>query len=99
RVRMSLGRRVELGPGTYWLALHEGDWLSEYDGSLVFLIAGTRLVGQGVRSDTIPEAPSSWNVYSDNDSAFVLYDPVLFASGFDAGTTCAWSAAVPGVCP
>ena len=101
RVRMALGRRVTLGAGTYWLALHEGSWLSPGDGSNLFWSSTFENVGFGAWIDTDPTAPGTWSIPSSFDSAFVLSDWLLFASGFEAGGACAWSGieSDPGLCP
>jgi len=99
RVRCSLGRSVLLAPGTYWLALHEGSWLSPFDGSQVYWIDSTLALGGGQYQDGNEGAPgTSWSTFP-YDSAFVLGDQLLFASGFEAGVTCAWSNGGALACP
>jgi hypothetical protein len=100
RVRIRLSGRPSLAAGTYWLALHEGNWLSPYDDSSVYWVWSTSVFGlDGVYSSS-PTAPGDWAGDDAADYAFVLVEDELFASGFDAGATCAWSTAVGGAtCP
>ncbi len=97
RIRIELRPGPTLPAGTWWLALHEGDWGSAGDGSAV------RWVGEPLLHSTARQAadetnPGSWYEQDqDRDLAFVLFDDAIFASGFDAGVTCAWSAVSGGV--
>jgi hypothetical protein len=93
RLRVRLGRSVTLPPGTHWLALHEGDWLSESDGSSVLWVTGQGGAESTIYWDPDETAPGDWpfNFGPGPGSAFALSLELIFGSGFEAGVTCAWS--------
>jgi len=41
--------------------------------------------------DENEQAPGAWTIDQSFECAFVLIEDLLFASGFEAGVTCAWS--------
>jgi hypothetical protein len=75
RVTIELGSPVSLGPGTYWLALHEGGWGSLFDGTRVWWL-GSPLVGAVSRHDDDEEVPSTWATQGIADNAFALLGPL-----------------------
>lgn len=97
-LRASMGRSMTLPAGTYWLALHEGEWGSANDGSEAYWGLASSLVGNGSVSRIDPPSPGPWVSNGSMDLAFILYNEQLFASGFDTATTCAWSN-LGGICP
>jgi hypothetical protein len=97
QLQASMGTSVTLAAGTYWLALHEGTWGSAYDGSSAFWSLASSNVGYPVQIDTNPVSPGTWDFGSRDDTAFILYNDPLLASGFETDGTCAWSNA--GDCP
>jgi hypothetical protein len=101
RVRIELEPRPSLSAGTWWLALHEGSWGSADDGSGVYWLMSPAVLFSPSRQAEDETSPGSWyELFATRDLAFVLFNDSIFASGFDAGTTCAWSAAVGGAtCP
>ena len=90
RVRIELRPSLTLGPGTYWLALHEGPWLSVYDGSDLFWADSTVPLGVGQWYDADESSPGPWDNQLPYESAFVLFDDPIFSSGFERGSTLAW---------
>lgn len=102
RVRIELRPRPTLAAGTWWLVLHEGAWGSPGDaGSNIFWSRSSSLLYSTSRYSFDETNPGSWSeLFSDADLAFVLFNDSIFASGFDSGGTCAWSAVVGGAtCP
>ncbi|MDQ1349280.1 MAG: hypothetical protein QG573_2659 [Acidobacteriota bacterium] len=101
RVRIELSPAPNLAAGTWWLALHEGAWGSASDGSNVSWVMYPSTFNSTSRQAEDETNPGSWyELFSAHDLAFVLFDDSIFASGFDAGVTCAWSAATGGpTCP
>lgn len=92
RLRMALGRTVTLGAGSWWLALREGAWGATGDGTGVYWCDTILPGGDGhVWLDPSPASPTSWDFSFVRESAFVLSEQLLFASGFEAGGTCAWT--------
>lgn len=101
RARLVLSRLGALPAGTYWLAVREGAWGAALasDPSIFWVLSGA-LVGEGAASNPDPNGSDPWYVYPLADGAFALTRDPLFASGFEAGRACAWSAAVGGaLCP
>jgi hypothetical protein len=100
RTRFELGRSVSLAAGRFWFAVHEGGWLSPNDLSFVGWYQAASRIHVRTAGDTDEEAPGdSWVLSSeDEDGAFVLFDDLLFASGFESGKGCAWSS-FGGLCP
>ncbi len=101
RARIELTPAPTLASGTWWLALHEGPWGSAADGSNVYWVMHPQIFLSSSRQTETETNPGSWyELFANNDLAFVLFDDAIFASGFDAGVTCAWSAEVGGAgCP
>ncbi len=99
RARIRLGRAISLTTGTYWFALHEGNWGSAYDGSEVTWAFATASFGNSSWGDSNEVSPGSWGLGPDADPAFVVFEDPIFASGFEAGVTCAWSSGAGLVCP
>jgi hypothetical protein len=99
RVQISLDRTVQLSAGTYWLAVHEGEWLSIFDNFSVALYDSTTLLLGGQWVDANEQTPGTWGSSNGFNSALVLLDDLLFGSGFEAGTTCAWSNGPAVDCP
>jgi len=99
RVRCTFGRSIHLTNNNYWLALHEGAWLSPYDGSPVAWVDSLFSYGWGQWVDTNEQAPGGSWISQANNSAFILGNETLFASGFEAGCTCAWSNSGGANCP
>lgn len=66
---------VALVPGRYWLALHENNWGSPYDGTTIWWERTSPNVGFPPRGDINLSSPSLWNAALDgsDDLAFVLY--------------------------
>ena len=91
RARISFGREIEVGAVNYWLALHEGAWGSVPDGSNIYWASTPDLVGVGTRQDLDTENPTDWLTDISTDVSFLLYTSQVFASGFEADVTCAWS--------
>jgi hypothetical protein len=102
RARIDLSPPPALEQGTYWLALHEGVWGSEGDGTTIFWHLREPKVGAPVASATDEVGGTGWVAGSpdnDYDLSFVLFESPIFALGFEAGTACAWHAQVAGLCP
>jgi hypothetical protein len=99
RARISMRRSLTLTPGTYWLALHEGAWGSSFDGTQIYWGETDQLIGANTLQDGNGSNPTTWDAASiAKDTAFVLYQQQIFASGFETGGTCAWSSS-GGLCP
>ena len=65
---------VTLGPGTYWIAFHEGLPFSPYDGSSIFLRRTDEQHGASLKSDSNLQNPTTWDDAPDpSDLAFQLY--------------------------
>lgn len=66
---------VALVSGRYWLALHENNWGSPYDGTTIWWERTSPSIGFPPRGDTNLSSPSLWNATLDgsDDLAFVLY--------------------------
>lgn len=99
RARFRLGRALELSAGTYWLAVHEGDWGSVDDASEVYWVYAPSTVGLSSYADFEEQNPVTWDDGPHQDSAFVMFEEAIFGSGFESGTTCAWLPSSSGVCP
>ncbi|MEO8276600.1 MAG: hypothetical protein ABI639_10285 [Thermoanaerobaculia bacterium] len=98
RVRIQLRPRPTLASGTWWLALHEGGWGTTGDGSQVYWMQGVGLhISQALLAAAATEPNCGQGFTSPGDTSFVLFQDSIFASGFDAGTTCAWSSTVTSV--
>jgi hypothetical protein len=98
---IQLGDPVTLGAGTYWLALHEGPWLSAFDGTPIYWLDALSVVGNSLHEDPDETSPGAFpNVYTGFDSAFVLFERMIFGSGFEDSVTCAWTTTTGGAtCP
>jgi len=108
RVAVDTSSAPELAAGSYWLAIHEGAWGAPYDESPIrWLGASGYDAGTTLGSWEVGDPTGWWTQNQTWDSAFVLFpegvDPgtePIFASGFDAGVTCAWGSPVDGAtCP
>lgn len=99
RARIELDGRPSLPAGTYWLALHEGTWLQASDGDSVWWQRATSTFGATAYTAADETAPGNWQAAA-GDYAFVLFEDLIFASGFEAGVTCTWND-LPGsgTCP
>lgn len=84
--------------GTHGLALHEGPWGSISDGSNVHWVATASGHDSGAAFAAATAGPGSWRG-GKLGHAFVLFDEIVFASGFEAGGSCGWSGSAGGVCP
>lgn len=91
RARIELEGRPTLDAGTYWLAVHEGSWLSPPDSDSVYWQKGVTTLGSSSVYSSPPTAPGNWTTAPEGDYAFVLFEDQIFSSGFDAGVACAWS--------
>jgi hypothetical protein len=91
RARIDLGGLLLFHAGTYWLALHEGLWASPGDVSPISWARGLTAFHEGSLQDDDPTAPSGWEDSFPFDTAFILFENQIFAAGFEAGGTCAWS--------
>lgn len=98
RVRIELRPSLTLGPGTYWLALHEGLWLQAFDGSGLAWADSTLPLGVGQWYDPNETSPAPWDTQLPYESAFVLFDDPIFASGFERGSTLAWLSMSDSTC-
>jgi hypothetical protein len=98
RVRIELAGRPEMAAGTYWLALHEGDWLSGPDGDAIYWCESTSTIGAGLFSTDATDPGTLWNSESA-DLAFLLFEDLVFGSGFETGTACAWNVSNGALCP
>ena len=98
RVRFRFGRSVALPAGTSWLAVREGAWGSEADETVVWWAHASAVVGSPVRGTSQLTDPQGWGA-GPADLGFALFEELLFASGFEAGVVCAWSARAGGGCP
>jgi hypothetical protein len=96
-VELSFGRALALDAGTWWLALHEGSWLSPADGSVVAWVRGDTSAGAAPSYSSNLNPPGPWTSNAGSDGSFVLSDQLIFGSGFDNGTLCAWDG-VAGPC-
>lgn len=99
RVRVRMRPPVELSAGTYWIALHEGLWGSPTDGSRIYWSFSPSVVGAALEASSDEENPSGWFTEHSLDSAVVLFEELVFASGFEAGVVCAWSNGADVACP
>jgi hypothetical protein len=103
RARLALAGLAPLPAGTYWLAIREGAWGTALaESPSIFWIGAGAVVDESGAWNLDPDAAEPWTVYSPpGDGAFALTRDPLFASGFEAGKACAWSAATGGVslCP
>lgn len=106
RVTIDLAGAPELTAGTYWLALHEGNWGEASDNSSVHWFGSSTTNGSTLLGDNSVGSPSSWDQVGFSDGAFVLFDDgdaaadLVFASGFEAGVACTWTAITGGsLCP
>jgi len=97
-LELTFGKTIALDAGTYWLALHEGSWGSDADGSIVAWVIAGSVAGSGTKYSVNLNPPGPWASLGGSDTGFVLSDQILFASGFEPGTACAWSEP-GGVCP
>lgn len=70
-VGFEFGMPITLEAGTYWLALHEGNWGSELDGSLVWWQQTSAGSGAGRYTSLDLASPSDWETEGDN-AAFSL---------------------------
>jgi hypothetical protein len=93
RVRARLGHSVALAAGTWWLALHEGLWGSDSDSSSVLWVTGLGGPESYLYWDDDEASPGTWpfNFGLGPSSAFAITEELIFASGFEAGVTCAWT--------
>jgi len=98
RARVRFGRSIPLPAGSYWLALQEGAWGSASDGTYVYWDFATSNIGIGTVGASDEQNPVDWNIAPATDTAFVLFEDRIFASGFDSGSACAWSGG-DGPCP
>lgn len=70
----TFGSVSDLAPGNYWLAIHEGDWLSPDDGSSIAWVWASNIHGSSSRVSGDPTSPDfSIGKKSLNDHAFQLY--------------------------
>jgi len=99
RVRVNLGGAIELPAGAYWIALHEGEWGSPADGSIVWWVHGPSNLGSSGWQDDNEENPTTWATELVTDSAFALFVDPVYVSGFEGGSTCSWSSGANGSCP
>jgi hypothetical protein len=97
RVSLRLEGLPELAAGTYWLALHEGEWGDGFDGSGIEWMSSVSTVGQLSVSAADETAPGNWQT-GISDVAFSLFDDSIFGSRFEAGTACAWTMPSPVLC-
>lgn len=97
-VRVRIQPSVTLGPGDYWLALHEGQWGSAFDGTAIYWGYSTGKVGEESHYTYDLTGASGWGPQHGNDPAFLLFSGPGFSAGFEAGVTCVWSNANEG-CP
>ncbi len=74
-VHATLGAGIQLQPGTYWLALHEGAWGSAADGSTLWWQWSDSRIGAANIADTDEESPGTWDdpLAGEPDNAFILY--------------------------
>ncbi|MEO7795237.1 MAG: hypothetical protein ABIV06_10725 [Thermoanaerobaculia bacterium] len=90
RVRIELSPSLTLGPGAFWLVVHEGTWLSPFDSSMVFLSDSTVPLGTGQYYSPNETSPGSW-AQAPYESAFVLFVDPIFANGFERGSERGWT--------
>ncbi len=91
RIRFGGAGGVQLPALTWhWFALHEGTWGSGSDGSPICWLQASAVQGTGSVSALPTPSPSGWTT-SAIDTAWALFDDVIFASGFEGQTACAWS--------
>ena len=67
---------VTLAAGNYWLALHEGNWGSTFDASEIFWQRTTNIFADPIVIDINETNPTNWNLTSNFDGAFVLFEEV-----------------------
>jgi len=107
RTTIELSGAPLLSAGYYWLAIHEGSWGSPNDGTSVYWENSSNYnAGTTIGSWDLATPSSDWSQNEPWDSALVLYptgsvaSDLLFASGFEAGVTCDWTAvSATGMCP
>jgi hypothetical protein len=61
-----------LQPGTYWLAIHEGNWGSLFDGTEIFWQRSATVINDPIRVDPNESNPVNWPLVSQFDGAFLL---------------------------
>ena len=99
RIRLAKASSLVLSAGTfYWFAMHEGLWGSGIDDSPIWWNCALSVQGVLSQSAAATATPSGWSP-NTVDLAFVLFGELVFASGFEAGVTCAWSNAGAPTCP
>jgi hypothetical protein len=99
RARVRFGSSISLAAGTYWLALREGAWTESANFTFLWWVVAGQNVGNASWADLDMQDPVTWDLGPDDDPAFVLIQDLIFASGVEAGVSCAWSTAAGGVCP
>lgn len=98
RVRFELAPAPTLGAGTYWLLLHEGTWGSAFDSSFVLWTQTASIIGEPVHFADESATPGDWG-FELADLAFVLFEDLIFGSGFESGSLCAWTEPTSSACP
>ncbi|HSM15357.1 MAG TPA: hypothetical protein VLA66_14920 [Thermoanaerobaculia bacterium] len=105
RVYFRFAPAVTVTPGEYWLAIREGGWGVPAGPNEHYHAAAAATRGSSARIAPLGGVPTSFAAGGGSDLAFVVYGsaPVaelVFASGFEAGVTCAWSQTSGGdTCP
>lgn len=96
---------VTVTSGTYWLAIRQGAWGAAGGPEEHYASASAQTRGHAAMITPIGGVPTSFSPGGGSDLALVVYgatlafDPV-FASGFEAGVTCAWTQTTGGnTCP
>lgn len=98
RIRLPALPALDQCAGWNWLALHEGAWGSGGDGSPSWWQAPENTFGEVAYFAPATAEPTGWTA-ATSDVAVAFFDDLLFASGFEAGVTCAWSQFPAGTCP
>lgn len=87
---------VPLTPGEYWLAVREGAWGVPAGPDEHWASAAATTRGTPARIAPLGGVPTSFVAGGGSDLAFAVYlaapgVDLVFASGFEAGVTCAWT--------
>ncbi len=98
RARVRLSPPVALPAGAYWIGLHEGAWATPVSPATVLWAGATLTSGATARYSSSLDGSGGWGDHG-YDAAFVLFQDLVFASGFEAGGTCAWSGSNASGCP